>query len=223
MNKWFKNRKFLVGVIVVALLAIPIIVYAQIDNHRNPSNQSTIVTSETLSSLEEAQEKVDFPIMVPSYLPGNMELAKRGICYEGTLGPSPSISLMYQDLSNFRKGDIESIASLQVYQARYAYEQVDIEKDIERIRDEEDEYVDGKKYYEEIEIQGEIALGGIALWTPYGMASCEQGGDKSTCHLNSKHIRVNWWAENGVYCTIIARNVPPEEVLKVANSLGPLK
>ena len=123
MNKFFKNRKLLVGVIVVALLAIPVIAYAQ---HQNPSNQSTIVTAETLSSLEEAQEKVDFSIMVPSYLPRNMTLAKRGICYVGTLAPSPSISLVYQDLSNFRKGDIESIVSLDVSQLRYAYEQADV-------------------------------------------------------------------------------------------------
>jgi hypothetical protein len=208
----FKTRKFLVGIIVVALLAIPIAVYAQVDNHKNSSTPGTTVRLETLPSIEEAQQKVDFPIMVPNYLPENMKLAKRGVCYQGILGPFPSLNLMYQDLSDFRKGDIDSIKSISLHQRKY--ERVDIE----RIKEEcENFYVEGKKCCAEIEIQGVIGF-----WTPYGTVTCEKPGDKSSFHLNSRRIRVEWWA-NGVRYGIIAHNVPPEEVLAFADSLTYLK
>jgi hypothetical protein len=221
MRKRFLKGSVLLMVSIVLMLAVagctsPASASGQHSSANDPDSgltyQGTTVRPETLSSLEEAQKKVDFPIMVTSYLPENMKLAKRGICYQGVLGPSPRISLEYQDLSDFRKGDIESVKSISLHQRRAG------EVDIERIKQEcEDEYVEGKKYYAEVEIQG-----ATAFWTPHGLWTCKELGDKSTCHLNSKYIRVNWWA-NGVRYTIIAHNVPSKEVLAFAKSLAYLK
>lgn len=218
MIKLLKNWKFVAAVIVAALI-VPIATYATQTSaaspSTNPSNCSdcqasdqTVVRPTPLSALEQAQQKVDFKIMVPKYLPGNMKLATRGIAYS-----EHGLDLMYQDLSKFQSGDINSVKSISLHQSKY--DQVDIE----RIRKQcDNEFIEGKRYYSEVEIQGVPAF-----WTPNGMATCSGDGDKATCQLDKERFRVNWWGDNGVHYVIVTRNVAPDEVLAFAKSLAPLK
>ena len=227
MSDAFEKRKLLVVVIMAMLLAISIAIYACAgSSDSSPGQKTIIVRPEPLSSHEEAKERlkeiqkgVDFPILVPTYLPAKLQLAKKGIAYRKALGPfSDAVWLMYDDSAVSWKGDVGSIRSIEVYQRKALGEVAwgRIEKECERIYTP-----DGRKVYVKIEVQGVTAY-----WTPYGTEkSCstpEQSSGRIICELDSSSTRVFWWA-NGAKYEVRGKNIPSDEVLAFVRSLTPLE
>ena len=227
MRKMAGKRKLLVVGIAAMLLVVPIVMFARVGSPATSPNQETIIVEpEPLASNKEASEKlkeiqkgVDFPILVPTYLPAKLQLAKKGIAYRKALGPfSDAVWLMYDDSAVSWKGDVGSIRSIEVYQRKALGEVAwgRIEKECERIYTP-----DGRKVYVKIEVQGVTAY-----WTPYGTEkSCstpEQSSGRIICELDSSSTRVFWWA-NGAKYEVRGKNIPSDEVLAFVRSLTPLE